>query len=689
MSEAISSDVIKKTQSTLGKFVKKPPLSDKLLSKPPFRFLHDVIMAVMRNTGFFKGLYSKEELNSENVKERDNKIVFLQKTIEVVKMVTGKPLTVRPSKIISGHEPEKTNELLQAIGFAIENNLSSTDATNQILRKISKKDGNTTDRKSTRVSPPKISPPKTVSSSKTSSKSGSKPDATRTKQADSRTEASNKRKIDSKTKDKPLEVTGKKEVTKSTSSKETKNLRKPIKPDAPRSAELEAPGKAASDTEEVASGPKLDRQKTEIIDPVKIPSPVDISNDQANNDDSKPPIEEKSVSRKSSLTDKHHVPEKPNSRKSSITDKTELLQRQRSRADSLKPSLTETIKSDKSEVSLDSNINLNNEANTENKSVTSKHESKSEELRLSCDGMHLNSKLPSNVDKAKEKKIEQSFEKNENTTHIDENSETISNTSKQDAEKPIAKEVQMKSARPPSVRPKTSLRPPSVRPVSARPGAPRIRDKHSDIVIEPEETTTLGKINVTLEVFDGNSMNITDDVDDAEDLVVIETKEDTKHDKTEPEASQDGDTMDENGRGRLVGQILSTQRALGQNTKPVSQKDNESTSVSKTDLSALDALRNSVQNLSGAALPLGRLLDFLQEDADSMRRELRQWRDTYTQTVEELKKDTGITEKVIQPLKHQLAQLETQISEQRELIHSSKANVLKQEEKIRKILYEC
>lgn len=38
--------VIKKTQDLLGKYVKKPLLSDKLLKKPPFRFLHDVINVV-------------------------------------------------------------------------------------------------------------------------------------------------------------------------------------------------------------------------------------------------------------------------------------------------------------------------------------------------------------------------------------------------------------------------------------------------------------------------------------------------------------------------------------------------------------------------------------------------------------------------------------------------------------------
>lgn len=43
----INPAVIKKTQETLGKFVKKPPLTDKLLRKPPFRFLLDVVSAVI------------------------------------------------------------------------------------------------------------------------------------------------------------------------------------------------------------------------------------------------------------------------------------------------------------------------------------------------------------------------------------------------------------------------------------------------------------------------------------------------------------------------------------------------------------------------------------------------------------------------------------------------------------------
>ena len=36
---AVSADVIKTTQQNLGKFIKKPPLTEKLLTKPPFRYV--------------------------------------------------------------------------------------------------------------------------------------------------------------------------------------------------------------------------------------------------------------------------------------------------------------------------------------------------------------------------------------------------------------------------------------------------------------------------------------------------------------------------------------------------------------------------------------------------------------------------------------------------------------------------
>ena len=45
---------IEATQSTLGKVIQRPSLSEKNLSRPPFRFLHDIVTQLIKKTGFFK-----------------------------------------------------------------------------------------------------------------------------------------------------------------------------------------------------------------------------------------------------------------------------------------------------------------------------------------------------------------------------------------------------------------------------------------------------------------------------------------------------------------------------------------------------------------------------------------------------------------------------------------------------------
>lgn len=45
-SEEVDSLVIQRTQQKLGKYIQRPHLTDKLLKRPPFRFIHDIITAV-------------------------------------------------------------------------------------------------------------------------------------------------------------------------------------------------------------------------------------------------------------------------------------------------------------------------------------------------------------------------------------------------------------------------------------------------------------------------------------------------------------------------------------------------------------------------------------------------------------------------------------------------------------------
>lgn len=120
MTDSLNKELVKQVQLSLSKYINKPQLTEKLLNKPPFKFLHDIVTNVIQSTGYLKGVFTDEEIISTNVTTKETKIKFLEKLITAIQSTTNKTLSARPSKIVAGLEVTKTLELLIAIAFGIE-----------------------------------------------------------------------------------------------------------------------------------------------------------------------------------------------------------------------------------------------------------------------------------------------------------------------------------------------------------------------------------------------------------------------------------------------------------------------------------------------------------------------------------------------------------------------------------------
>lgn len=121
------------TQALLGELITRPKLSEKHLSKPPFRFLFDIVMEVIKATGFGRGLYSEAESNSENVTSREQKIEFLEKIIKLVGIQLNTLVEAKPARIIAGLDVQNTNNFLQLLAVAAKHLPDSSAAVNTIL----------------------------------------------------------------------------------------------------------------------------------------------------------------------------------------------------------------------------------------------------------------------------------------------------------------------------------------------------------------------------------------------------------------------------------------------------------------------------------------------------------------------------------------------------------------------------
>ena len=77
-------------------------MTEKLLCKPPFRYLHDIYTATLSKTGYGNGLFQGNDLNSKSFEDKESKLAFLVKLITLTEMVVGEKIDIKPSHVLAG-----------------------------------------------------------------------------------------------------------------------------------------------------------------------------------------------------------------------------------------------------------------------------------------------------------------------------------------------------------------------------------------------------------------------------------------------------------------------------------------------------------------------------------------------------------------------------------------------------------
>uniref|UniRef100_F6YYG1 TRAF3-interacting protein 1 n=1 Tax=Monodelphis domestica TaxID=13616 RepID=F6YYG1_MONDO len=707
----MNASVVKRTQDALGKVIKKPPLTEKLLSKPPFRYLHDIITEVIRMTGFMKGLYSDSEMKSDNVKDKDAKISFLQKTIDVVIMVSGEPLSVKPARIVAGHEPERTNELLQAIGKCCLNKLSSEDAVKRVLA------GEKGDTKGKSLLTSKSQDLDNKEFKEEDSRTHKDKEDRRISEIKDRS-TSRERKIKEESKDeenKPRDKDREREKSKDGDRERHKDPDRDKGKDVERDrnknrVKQEREREKSRDKDRGNKDRELERDKERKIEGGKEKERLKERDRERERERERERAKDKDrEKRKDRTKDGEHSREHE---KDKIKEQERLEKKSTGTVENLSKKFSEPpVKDTKLEMDKESDI-----TNRVSRSLTSK--GSRWRSKNSAEGRKEDNSVPpktiSDPTIGLSKEPEQQTvspeigrkEANNNSASVSdgspagvwhENTEPepaakLKGDSTSDAEGEVGAVPQEKPVMPENMEMPSELaagipqrRMP--RPGSARPAPPRIKRQDSAEVLVPERTGS-GKMVSNVIIDTQNS-------DDEEDSQFVVEAAPQLSEMPEMETAPAVELEEDEKHGGLVKKILETKKdyeKLQQVPKPTEKErpllleaawKKEKDIVSKE----IEKLRTSIQTLCRSALPLGKIMDYIQEDMDAMQNELQVWHSENKQHAEALQKEQSITDCAVEPLKAELVELEQLIKDQQDKICAVKANILKNEEKIQKMVY--
>ncbi|XP_042806667.1 TRAF3-interacting protein 1 isoform X2 [Panthera leo] len=705
--------VVKRTQEALGKVIRRPPLTEKLLNKPPFRYLHDIITEVIRVTGFMKGLYTDAEMKSDNVKDKDAKISFLQKAIDVVVMVSGEPLSAKPVRIVAGHEPERTNELLQRIAKCCLSKLSSDDAVKRVLagergdakaRTSLTSKSQELDNRNAREEGPGVREDKEDKRYSEINEESASRDRKQKEEVKEESKARDKDKTMENDRERHKEPErdkyreGERERARNRAKQDrdrgTRERDKDVERERERRSEAGKEKERRKERErerERDKGRDRDRDRRRGKD----------------GDHSRNPDREKSR--------EHDKPERKSSNSGEVSKKLSDGSVKDSKAE------TETEVSTRASGSMTAKMSKRRSKN----SMEGRRDSRSSENSASPEKQHN----PSYSKAKKEHTVKQLGRKEDSmsakilgsivcglndepdqetttsdigTKEANTNSASVSDDNsaslrrehvepepavKRKGDSPsdteVGPSVQEKSELP-SELPANIRKPP--RPGSARPAPPRVKRQDGAEALTADRTGS-GKAVASVIVDAQNSDGEEDD------QFVVEAAPQLPE-MSELEVVPAVDVEEEEKHGGLVKKILETKKDYEKLQQPPRPGEKEKLLVSESawkkekDIVSkeIEKLRVSIQTLCKSALPLGKIMDYIQEDVDAMQNELQLWHSENKQHAEALREEQSITDCAVEPLKAELAELEQLIRDQQDKICAVKASILRNDEKIQKMV---
>ncbi|XP_046701682.1 TRAF3-interacting protein 1 isoform X3 [Silurus meridionalis] len=664
----MNASVAKKTQETLGKVIKKPPLTEKLLSKPPFRYLHDIVSEVIRTTGFMKGLYGEAEMKSDNVKDKDSKIVFLQKVIDVVMLVSGEPVAAKPARIVAGHEPEKTNELLQAIAKCCLNKLSSDEAVRHVLAgdKVDLKGKASTSRSqgkenreekisvNTELKDPDL--PKDQESRRRSEKERHR-DGERTENTRERDRTKDRDRDKDKSRDRDKEKVRDRDRVRDQEKEKTRDRDRGGTKDREREKNGERDSHKNREREkngERDSHKNREREKNGERDSHKDRERVRDKDRERERDKRRDRNKEHEREREREL--QKEAEEKKKEKTAKKTRAAEEVNKQKSHPQEL-------------------------DRNHKAEPVETERDDLDELSDASPNQMDGPARIPRPSSAKGQRRRPKSGAPDESDSDGGDNP-------------PVDKPVHLENgdasnALPPHTTHSSSRR--IARPSSARPAPPRVRKQESYTDVGPMDRLGSAKPPSAV-IMDGKKLS--EDEDDEDGQFVVEEAGPLPPDMPELEIGPSIELQGDEKHGGLVRKILETKKDYESSPSAIKSKDQDRTPVLEAarkkehELVAreIERLRTSVQNVCRSALPLGKIMDYIQEDMDSMQNELQNWKRENKEHAEALMQEQRITDSAVKPLKAELAELEQLIIEQQSKICTIKSNILQNEEKIRKMV---